>query len=271
MEALESDHEPAATLCAGSDSCAQNSWRILIVERDAQSVVPLESKLLQAGFSVTTLGIGEDAVGAVERGKPHLVMLDWDLPGVITMNLVRHIRGAAAGKTPRLIALSTYSGEQQVVTGFELGIDDYVVKPFSVAEVVARVRALLRPIRAAQDQRDYLEFRQLHMDTGEGRVTVDNRVVALRSMEYRLLEYLMRHPERAFDRETLLTRVWGPRSATDLRAIDVTIQRIRRALKPHGCDNYLQTIRSVGYRLSSPQQLAPDELDERKHFRRAAP
>jgi len=224
--------------------------RVLIVDPDSASFQALHGKLSQAGFSVTLHQRSEDALAAIEREQPHLVMLDWDLPGVIAVQVVRHVRGCSSHRETRVIALSTLGDEQHVVSGFEFGIDDYVVKPFSTAEVVARVRAMLRSLHSAAHEMDFLEFGMIRMDASEGRVTVQDRSIGLRSMEFRLLEFLMRHPERACRREQLLERVWGHDCTADPRAVDVTVQRIRRALAPHDCDGYLQTIRGVGYRLS---------------------
>jgi two-component system phosphate regulon response regulator PhoB len=225
--------------------------RVLIVEQDSEAVAALQLKLSQAGFKVSTLRCAEDARTAVDRDNPHLVMIDWDLPAVIAMDLVRHIRRDTLTKGPRLIALSSFASEQHVCSGFELGVDDYVIKPFSVPEVVARVRAVLRPMRSKQDESVQLEFRELQMDTNTGRITAFDKPIALRNMEFRLLQFLMRTPERAYSRDALLQRVWGTNCDTGARAVDVTIQRIRRALAAAGCGKYLQTIRGVGYRLSA--------------------
>lgn len=228
----------------------RSDYRVLIVERDAESAAALHRGLSLAGFKVLMLGSAEDASAVIDRDSPHLVMVDWDLPSVITMNLVRHIRGSGGRHGPRLIALSTFSGEQQVVTGFELGVDDYVVKPFSVREVVARVRAVLRPTQAVRENPDVVRVGRLCVDQGNERITALNRSVTLRSLEFRLLAFLARNLERAFSRDALLSHVWGSDSAADRRAVDVTVQRIRRALGPHDCAAYLETVRSVGYRLS---------------------
>jgi two-component system phosphate regulon response regulator PhoB len=225
--------------------------RVLIIENDSASVAALHSKLSQAGFKVSTAVRGEDARAAIERDSPHLIMIDWDLPAMIALDLVRHVRRDASHKGPRLIALSSFAGEQHVVSGFELGVDDYVIKPFSVPEVVARVRAVLRPMRGHGEESAYLEFRELQMDAASGRVTIIDKTITLRNMEFQLLQFLMRRPERAYSREALLNQVWGGDSDAGMRAVDVTIQRIRRALAPHGCGGYLQTIRGVGYRLSA--------------------
>jgi two-component system phosphate regulon response regulator PhoB len=245
IPSVPQDYRPSP-YCNGKESL-----RILIIEQDSEMREPLQAKLAQAGFSVITLKLGEDAATVIDRDQPHLVMLDWDLPGVVALDLLRHIRRDKGSKAPRLIALSMLSGEQQVVAGLELGLDDYVAKPFSAREVVSRVRALLRPFTTDRDDDGYLEFHCLRMDASEGRVTVRDRTVSLRAMEFRLLEFLMRHPERAFQRERLLQLVWGHDSRAEMRAVDVTVQRIRRALLPHACDAYLQTIRAVGYRLSA--------------------
>jgi len=225
--------------------------RVLIVENDAESVAALRLKLSQAGFTVRILNRGEDARVAIDRDNPHLIMIDWDLPAMIALDLVRHVRRDSPCKGPRLIALSSFSAEQHIVSGFELGVDDYVIKPFSVPELVARVRAVLRPARYLPQEPCYLEFRELQMDADGGRVTIVDKTIPLRNMEFQLLLFLMRRPGRAYSRETLLQQVWGRNCNAGLRAVDVTIQRIRCALAPHGCGKYLQTIRGVGYRLSA--------------------
>jgi two-component system phosphate regulon response regulator PhoB len=229
-----------------------DSRRVLIVERDPQSVQALRRKLAQAGFDVTVVAgeAGDAALAALEE-LPHLVMLDWDLPAVITMQLVHHARRRSPDDAPRLMAFSSFAGEQHVVSGFEQGVDDYVVKPYSVPEVVARARAVLRPRRTAAAARERLEFGPLSLDPGSNRLAVYGREVSLRSMELRLLGFLMRHPERAFAREGLLKRVWGPESRASLRAVNVTVQRVRQALAPHDCGHYLQSVRGVGYVLSA--------------------
>jgi two-component system phosphate regulon response regulator PhoB len=232
-------------------SSAGAERRVLIVEQDTESVAALQNKLSQAGFKVTTLVRGEDARVAVDRDHPHLVMIDWDLPAMIAVDLLRHIRRDTGSRAPRLIALSSFAGEQHVVSSFEFGVDDYVVKPFSVPEVVARVRAVLRPMRPAKEEMTSLEFRELHMDASEGRLTIMDTTITLRNMEFQLLQFLIRRPERAYTRETLLQHVWGNNCRAGMRAVDVTVQRIRRALAPYGCGEYLQTIRGVGYRLSA--------------------
>ena len=232
------------------------SRRILIIERDPQCVQTLSWKLTHAGFSVLTVGSSEEARAAIDRLPPHLVLLDWELPQNTTHDLLRRIRKAGA-RAPRVIALSSFADEEHVVGGFGHGVDDYIVKPFSVPEVVARVRSVLRTMRVVDDDVDYLKLGAIRIDVntsrqaGIGRMIVNGCAVPMRAVELRLLEFLMRHPERAFQRAALLGRVWGRTSRLEVRVVDLTIQRIRRALKPHGCDDYLQTVRGVGYRFSA--------------------
>jgi two-component system phosphate regulon response regulator PhoB len=229
--------------------------RVLIVERGADAAQALQAKLAQAGFSVSTVDESERAVAAIQRNSPHLVMLDWDLPGVIAIDLIRKIRSSSADHPPRLIILSMLSDDDQVVTGFELGADDYVVKPYSVVEVVARVRAVLRSIKEKRDDAQVLRFHELELHVDEGRVSARQQAVPLRAMEYRVLEFLMRHPGRVFSRAQLLNRVWGENCRAQERAVDVIMQRIRKALACHRCEGYLQTVRSIGYRMSADSDV----------------
>jgi two-component system, OmpR family, phosphate regulon response regulator PhoB len=228
-------------------SCAR---RVLVIERDPESMQPLCGKLTEAGFQVTLLGGADAAFAAMEQAPPPLVMLDWDMPAIVTSQLLRWTRRPSWDSVSRLIAFSNFSGEQHVVSGFEQGVDDYVVKPFSVAEVVARVHAVLRSSQALAGAPDHVEFGHLSFDVGSNRLAVRDQPVTLRTMELRLLSFLMQHPERPFSRETLLQRVWGRDCRAGLRAVNVTVQRCRQTLAPHGCDGYLQSVRGIGYLLS---------------------
>ena len=226
--------------------------RVLIIDGDLQLADLLRTRLAEAGFSATVLASGENAAAVIDRDDPHLVILDLDLPGAITMVVMRHVtQRAGKDRKPRVMALSAHSGEQRVADGLEQGLDDYVVKPFSLPEVMARVRALLRPVGTTRHDPGVLEFQQLRLDLVEQRATVLGKRVHLRTAEFRLLEFLLRHPERAYGREQLLSEVWGHSCAVDARSVDVTVQRVRHSLEPYGWRGYLQTIRGVGYRLSA--------------------
>jgi two-component system phosphate regulon response regulator PhoB len=144
-----------------------------------------------------------------------------------------------------------------VLTGFELGVDDFVFKPYSVPEVVARIRAILRPQRAATPATEVLKFHDLQVDPDNSVLEIRGERIALRPLEFRLIHFLMQHAERVFTRRQLLGQIWGNATHADDRAVDVTVQRARKALTPSGCADYLQTVRGVGYRLSAPPFAAP--------------
>ena len=227
------------------------SKRVLLLDRDAESLSLLRGRLQQAGYGVMALGDSNQALQAVEREQPDLVMLDWDIPGVAPADLVGRMRRSNGTKGPRVLLMSMLAAEPQILAGFEAGADDYVVKPFSLAEIMARVRALLRSVKREDAEGQVLRFQELLISGHDYRLTIEGKPVALRGSEYRLLEFLVRHPERAFSRTQLLDRVWGRDSSAEERAIDVTVQRLRKALARHACEQYIQTVRGVGYRISS--------------------
>jgi two-component system, OmpR family, phosphate regulon response regulator PhoB len=232
-------------------AAAESQTRVMLVEDDSKPERGLRLRLAQMGFTVSTVDRNENPCEAVDREHPHLVIVDWDLPGVLTMNLIRHLRSDAVTGGPRLIALSRFGSEQHIISGFELGVDDYITRPYSDTEAVARVRAVLRPSQRERVGDSFLQFGKLHMDIAERRVTFQDKNIVLRHMEFILLEFLMSRPERAYSRELLLRQVWGTDSRAGLRTVDVTVQRVRRALTEQGCNVYLQTVRGVGYRLSA--------------------
>jgi two-component system phosphate regulon response regulator PhoB len=233
----------------------ETSSRLLLIESDMESKRGLQSTLSGAGFHVATLNEPEDALKSIDRNQPHLVVLDWEYPGSVIARVMNHVRREAPPMRPRLMALSQFSSEQQIVAGFELGLDDFVVRPFSAAVLVAKVKAVLRPRRPTAQVSSHLEFQQLRLDLQYLNLVIEGSVVRLRPMEFQLLKFLMLHPERVFTREQMLRRVWArdgrPRAEVDQRAVDVIVQRTRQALARHGCGGYLQTVRGFGYRLSA--------------------
>jgi two-component system, OmpR family, phosphate regulon response regulator PhoB len=167
------------------------------------------------------------------------------------LDLIEGLRQVRAPRAIRLIILSALSGEQDVVTGLNLGADDYIAKPFSLREVVARVSAVLRS-HPHEQQHPAVNFDDLILDSSTNRVTARGRLVNLRGVEYRLLEFLMSHPGRTFNRTQLLARVWGDDCDVDERTVDVNVQRLRKILSEPGYESYIQTVRGFGYRFSSP-------------------
>ena len=226
--------------------------RVLIVEGDQRSADALRLRLADVGFHATLAARVEDAVAACERSDPHLVVLDWDLPGGITTALVRHIgRRTANGRPTRLLAVSSYAGEDQIVGGLEQGLDDYVSKPYSITEVAARARALVRPLRRQASESALVECGNLRIDPATSRVSIGSAPVTLRPAEFRMLQHLARHPGRAFAREALLLAVWGRSGDVQPRAVDVTVQRLRQALVRTAWSGEVQTVRGLGYRLAT--------------------
>ena len=225
--------------------------QILIVDRDVASIEPLRQKLSESGFVVRAIADGSAAIAAVAERPPHLVIIDWNMPGLAALEVIQGVRRARLPQTVRLIILSALSGEQDVVTGLNLGADDYIAKPFSLREVVARVCSVLRT-HQYEDRRAALCCDNLVLDGATNRVTAEGRSLNLRGVEYRLLEFLMSHPGRTFNRTQLLAQVWGGDSEVDERTVDVNVQRLRKILTEPGYEAYIQTVRGFGYRFAAP-------------------
>ena len=230
---------------------APHTKQILIVDRDVAAIEALRQKLCDVGFAVRAITDGGAAVVAMGSMPPHLVIVDWNMPGHSALSLMKSIRGIRSPQPVRLIILSTLTAEHDVVAGLDLGADDYITKPYSLREVVARVSAVLRCHREDPQPRE-LSGGDLMLDCASNRVTAHGRLVNLRGVEYRLLEFLMSHPGRTFNRSQLLARIWGADSEVDERTVDVNVQRLRKLLTESGCESYLQTVRGFGYRFSAP-------------------
>jgi two-component system phosphate regulon response regulator PhoB len=242
------------------------SWRmlatehhkqILIVDRDVASVEPLRQRLRETGFTVRAITDGAAAIAAVEHRPPHLVIIDWNMPGLSALQVIQGVRRARTPQAVRLIILSALAEEQDVVTGLNLGADDYIAKPFSLREVVARVCTVLRS-HPYEDRQAALACDDLVLDGSTNRVTAQGKPLNLRGVEYRLLEFLMAHPGRTFNRNQLLAQVWGNDSEVDERTVDVNVQRLRRILAEPGYEAYIQTVRGFGYRFAAPAAAPPE-------------
>jgi len=236
----------------------ETNKQILIVDRDVAAVEPLRQKLSDAGFVVRAITDGAAAVSAVAERPPHLVIIDWNMPGFAALELIQGVRRARVPQAVRLIILSALSGEQDVVTGLNRGADDYIAKPFSLREVVARVSAVLRS-HAHEGQHPALSCDELVLDPATNRVTARGQSVNLRGVEYRLLEFLMSHTGRTFNRTQLLAQVWGDDSEVDERTVDVNVQRLRKILTKPGYEAYIQTVRGFGYRFAIPSAAIPGQ------------
>jgi two-component system phosphate regulon response regulator PhoB len=225
--------------------------RILIVDRDMVSMDLLHQGLRGAGFAVRTVADETMAATALSESPPHLVIVDWNEGSGSALEFIREVMRAPAPGTTRLIIVSALSEEHDVVRGLSLGADDYIAKPFSLREAIARVFAVLRARARAPSSRG-LFFDELVLDASTSRVIARGKSVHLRGAEYRLLEFLMAHPGRTFSRAQLLAQVWGGDSDVDERTVDVNVQRLRKTLGAPGFGTYIQTIRGFGYCFMRP-------------------
>jgi two-component system, OmpR family, phosphate regulon response regulator PhoB len=226
---------------------------ILVVE-DEPAIAELAAiNLRHAGFEVVLAPDAETARSAVDRVLPDLVLLDWMLPGQSGLALTRAWRGDARTRALPIIMLTARAEEADKLAGLEGGADDYVTKPFSPKELVARIRAVLRR-RAPQALDEAVALGPLRLDPATRRVTasVDGQTVEAKvgPTEFRLLHFLMTHPERVHSRAQLLDRVWGDHVFIEERTVDVHIKRLREALLPLQCDALVQTVRGAGYRIT---------------------
>ena len=222
--------------------------RILVVEDERAIREMVVFTLKRAGFSVSEAEDASAARRALVDHSPDLVLLDWMLPDLSGLELARALRRDQATRDIPIIMLTARAAEDDKVMGLESGADDYLTKPFSARELVARIQALLR--RAAGADGEALAVGGLKLDPASHRVSAEGSEVTLGPTEYRLLKFFMSQPERVFSRAQVLDRVWGGNVYIEERTVDVHIRRLRKALAPHGCDAYIQTVRGSGYRFS---------------------
>ena len=222
--------------------------RVLVVEDEAPLVTLLRYNLEKEGFEVCEAADGEEALAQIVERKPDIVLLDWMLPLVSGIEVCRRIRRSPETRSLPVIILTARGEEADRVRGLDSGADDYVVKPFSPSELVARLRAVMRRTHPSSAQ-DVLRFADVELDTAAHRVARAGKPVHLGPTEYRLLRYLMLHPGRVFSREQLLDAVWGHDIYVEARTVDVHIRRLRKALNGEGDADIVRTVRSAGYAL----------------------
>jgi two-component system phosphate regulon response regulator PhoB len=232
--------------------------RILVVEDEAAIAELVAINLRHAGHEVTVVGDADGALQSVDRMLPDLVLLDWMLPGQSGLALARTWRAAARTKPLPIIMLTARAEEGDKLAGLDGGADDYLTKPFSPKELLARIRAVLRR-KAPQALDEAVEVAGLRLDPATRRVTreIDGAVreVKVGPTEFRLLHFLMTHPERVHSRAQLLDRVWGDHVFIEERTVDVHVKRLREALTPvHGAQ-LVETVRGAGYRMTQANTL----------------
>ena len=228
---------------------------ILLVEDEPAIQELIAANLTRAGHHVLRAGDAETGQRIVRDALPDLILLDWMLPGMSGVEFAKRLRSEERTRSIPLIMLTARGEEQDKVAGLEAGADDYVTKPFSPRELVARIKAVLRR-RAPETTEDAVEIGGLRLDPATHRLAANGNPVNLGPTEFRLLHFLMTHPERVHSRAQLLDQVWGDHVFVEERTVDVHIRRLRSALEPSKHDGLVQTVRGSGYRFSIQQETA---------------
>ena len=227
------------------------SASILVVEDEPAIQELIAVNLVRAGYNVLRASDSEAAQRLLRDSRPALAIVDWMLPGKSGIDLIRILRAEPPTRDLPVIMLTARSGENDKILALESGADDYITKPFSPREMLARVHATLRRL-APQATSDPIEIGGLHIDPVQYRVSAGNMSVTLSSTEFRLLHFLMSHPERVHSRLHLLDQVWGMNAILEERTVDAHIARLRGSLEDTGYHACIETVRGVGYRFTKP-------------------
>ena len=222
--------------------------QVLVVEDEDALSALLQYNLDKEGYAVTVAGDGEEALVLIDEQQPDLIVLDWMLPKVSGVEVCRRLRARPETRNLPIIMLTARGEESDRIRGLDTGADDYVVKPFSMSELAARIRAVLRRIRPGLAD-DRLHHGDIVVDRAAHRVRRADKEIHLGPTEFRLLDYLMQHPGRVFSREQLLDAVWGSDVYVEARTVDVHIGRLRKALNKDEEMDPIRTVRSAGYSL----------------------
>ncbi len=225
------------------------SNKILVVEDEAPIREMIVFHLSRAGYETLEAANCRVARELLVDERPDLALIDWMLPDMSGLELTRMLKRDKDNDDLAIIMLTARADELDKITGLESGADDYITKPFSPRELVARIQAVLR--RAGVDAADKVAAGRLEIDIAGHRVSADGTEIRLGPTEYRLLKFLMTHQDRVYSRAQLLDRVWGANVYVEERTVDVHVRRLRKALAEHGADNYIQTVRGSGYRFST--------------------
>lgn len=225
--------------------------RVLVVEDDVAIRDMLCFSLRHSGFECDAVSDAESGLALLAQQRPDIILLDWMLPGVDGIEFIRRLRSNEYFAEIPVIMLTAKGESEDMVKGLSVGADDYVNKPFSPPELMARIKAVLRRCQLPEADNDQLlEFGGLRLDMKSHRVMVDDERVDLGPTEFRLLHFFMKNPERAYSRGQLLDHVWGDTVYIEERTVDVHIRRLRKALEPSEYDSLVQTVRGVGYRFA---------------------
>jgi two-component system phosphate regulon response regulator PhoB len=222
---------------------------LLLVEDEPAILELLEFALSPKGYKLKRAMDAQTARDLIREALPDLVILDWMMPGESGVQLARSLRSDPRTKGLPIIMLTAKAEEGDKITGLDAGADDYITKPFSPRELVARVNALLRR-RAPEHAEEPIGYGMLTVDPSRFEARADGKLLDMGATEFKLLKFLVAHPERVFSRAQLLDQVWGDHSFIEERTVDVHILRLRKALGTHGAESLVQTVRGAGYRLA---------------------
>jgi two-component system, OmpR family, phosphate regulon response regulator PhoB len=223
---------------------------ILLVEDEPAIQELLAFNVTQCGYRAIQAGDAASAMDQINRALPDMILLDWMLPGASGVELARRLRADQRTRNIPIIMLTARTDERDKVMGLESGADDYITKPFSPRELMARIRAVLRR-RTPQMSEETVISGGLELSPTTHRVNANGTMVDLGPTEFRLLHFFITHTERVYSRSQLLDQVWGDHVFVEERTVDVHIRRLRQALEPYGCDKLIQTVRGSGYRFST--------------------
>lgn len=226
--------------------------KILIIEDEIAIREMLGYALMKDGYSFLEAADVDEARPILSQDKPDLILMDWMLPGMSGVDYARRVRNAPETRDIPIIMLTARGEEADKIRGLDTGADDYITKPFSTRELLARIRALLRRTSAGgNDEKGVITMEGLTLDPETFRVSGNSRSIDISPTEFRLLHFFITHPERVYSRAQLLDQVWGQNVFVEERTVDVHIRRLRKTLNPYGFDKFIQTVRSVGYRFST--------------------
>jgi two-component system phosphate regulon response regulator PhoB len=223
--------------------------RILVIEDEAAIREMLGYTLKKEGYIFEEAEEVSQARHMIERSKPDLILMDWMLPGISGVDYARHLRSNIETRDIPIIMLTARGEEADKVKALDIGSDDYITKPFSTKELLARIRAVIRRT-SSKEAMEIVEIPGLRLDPETCRVTASEENVNISPTEFKLLYFFIRHPEKVYNRAQLLDHVWGQNVYVEERTVDVHIRRLRKTLEPYGIDKCIQTVRSFGYRFS---------------------
>ena len=223
--------------------------QILVVEDEASIRDMLRFALERAEFRIVLAANAQEARLRIAESRPDLILLDWMMPGLSGVEYAKELKNGATTKDIPIIMVTARAEEEDKVRALNIGADDYLSKPFSLPELIARIQAVLRRAMPGGVE-ERLTVAGLEVDAASQRVSARGEPVKLGPTEYRLLHFFISHPERVYTREQVLDRVWGQNVYVEERTVDVHIRRLRKALEPYGYDNMIQTVRGTGYRFS---------------------